>query len=54
MAIIPSTVRGLEQFIDAPYRELRIPDSGHWVQNEAVAEVNDALLRFLDEDFQIK
>jgi pimeloyl-ACP methyl ester carboxylesterase len=51
MAIIPATVRNLDQFIDAPYRELRIPDSGHWVQNEAVAEVNDALIRFLDEQF---
>jgi pimeloyl-ACP methyl ester carboxylesterase len=27
--------------------ELRIPDSGHWVQNEAVEQVNEALLRFL-------
>jgi len=49
VAIIPSTVRDLGRFIDAPYRELRIPDSGHWVQNEAVSEVNDALLRFLGE-----
>ena len=51
MAILPATVRNLDQFIDAPYCELRIPDSGHWVQNEAVAEVNDALVRFLDEEF---
>ena len=49
MAVIPSTVRDLGRFIDAPYRELRIPDSGHWVQNEAVAEVNSALLEFLQE-----
>jgi pimeloyl-ACP methyl ester carboxylesterase len=47
VAILPETVRGLERFIDAPYREVRIPDSGHWVQNEAVAEVNKALLDFL-------
>src|SRR2546430_9695240 len=46
-AILPETVRGLNRFIDAPYTELRIPDSAHWVQNEAVAEVNEALLRFL-------
>jgi pimeloyl-ACP methyl ester carboxylesterase len=51
MAVIPSTVRDLDQFIDAPYRELRIPDSGHWVQNEAITEVNDALINFLDEKF---
>jgi pimeloyl-ACP methyl ester carboxylesterase len=47
IAIVPETVRGLDRFIDAPYRELRISDSGHWVQNEAVAEVNAALLDFL-------
>ena len=47
MAIIPETVRGMERYIDAPYRELRIRSSGHWVQNEAVAEVNAALKEFL-------
>src|SRR5881396_1082732 len=36
IAIRPSTVRGIDRFVDGPYRELRIPDSGHWVQNEAV------------------
>jgi len=46
-AIIPATVRGLEKFIDADYREVRISDSGHWVQNEAPEEVNAALLEFL-------
>ena len=46
-AIIPATVRGLEKYIDADYREVRIPDSGHWVQNEAPEEVNSALLDFL-------
>jgi pimeloyl-ACP methyl ester carboxylesterase len=48
LAIVPDTVRGLERFIDASYSELRIPDSGHWVQNEAIEEVNGALLDFLD------
>jgi len=47
VAILPRTVRGVENYIDAPYRELRIADSGHWVQNEAVEEVNAALLEFL-------
>ena len=46
-AILPQTVRGVADYIDAPYRELRIPDSGHWVQNEAVDEVNTALAEFL-------
>lgn len=46
-AILPQTVRGVEDYIDAPYSELRIPDSGHWVQNEAAEEVNAALVEFL-------
>jgi len=50
VAIIPETVRGLERFIAAPYREVRIPDSGHWIQNEAVDEVNAALMEFLNEE----
>lgn len=47
MAVLSSTVKDLGRFIDAPYREVRIPDSGHWVQNEAVSEVNKVLLEFL-------
>ncbi|MFN2577339.1 MAG: alpha/beta fold hydrolase [Pyrinomonadaceae bacterium] len=47
MAIMPETVRDLSRFVDGPYSELRIPDSGHWVQNEAIEEVNTALLDFL-------
>lgn len=50
MAILPETVRGLDRFIAAPYREVRISNSGHWVQNEAVDEVNAALLEFLDDN----
>ena len=46
-AIIPETVRNLDKYIDAYYREVRIPDSGHWVQNEAPVEVNAALIDFL-------
>jgi pimeloyl-ACP methyl ester carboxylesterase len=46
-AILPATVSGVGEYIDAPYRELRIADSGHWVQNEAADEVNAALLEFL-------
>jgi|SRR5882672_5445314 len=47
-AILPATVRGMEKHIDAPFRELRIAESGHWVQNEAAEEVNAALLDFLE------
>jgi pimeloyl-ACP methyl ester carboxylesterase len=47
VAVLRETVRDIRKFVDAPYRELRIPDSGHWVQNEAIEEVNQALLDFL-------
>jgi pimeloyl-ACP methyl ester carboxylesterase len=50
VAIIPETVRGIGRFVDAPYRELRIHESGHWVQNEAVEKVNAALLDFLTDE----
>jgi pimeloyl-ACP methyl ester carboxylesterase len=46
-AILPQTVLGVAKYIDGPYSELRIPGSGHWVQNEAVEEVNSALIEFL-------
>jgi pimeloyl-ACP methyl ester carboxylesterase len=46
-AIAPETVRDVKSYIDAPYREVRIKDSAHWVQNEAIAEVNAALQSFL-------
>lgn len=46
-AIIPRTVRGVKDYVSGPYRELRLPNCGHWVQNEAADEVNRALLEFL-------
>jgi pimeloyl-ACP methyl ester carboxylesterase len=46
-AVMPETVRNLKAYIDAPYREVRIGTSAHWVQNEAVSEVNAALQSFL-------
>ena len=45
--ILPTTVRGIESYVQSDYRELRISDSGHWVQNEAPGTVNEALLEFL-------
>jgi pimeloyl-ACP methyl ester carboxylesterase len=47
-AIVPETVRGVGHFVDGPYREIRIADIGHWVQQEAHAEVTAALCSFLD------
>jgi pimeloyl-ACP methyl ester carboxylesterase len=46
-AVMPETVRNLKAYIDAPYREVRIGTSAHWVQNEATLEVNAALQSFL-------
>lgn len=46
-AVMPETVRNVRAYVDAPYREVRIPTSAHWVQNEAVEEVNAALNSFL-------
>ena len=49
-AILPETVRGVADHVNAPFRELRIKDSGHWVQNEAPEEVNRALIEFLSDE----
>jgi pimeloyl-ACP methyl ester carboxylesterase len=46
-AVVPETVRDVKSYVDAPYREVRIKQSAHWVQNEAVDEVNAALQSFL-------
>jgi pimeloyl-ACP methyl ester carboxylesterase len=48
-AILPETARGVDAYVDAPYRELRIAESNHWVQQEFPAEVNAALSSFLEE-----
>jgi epoxide hydrolase 4 len=48
-AILPETVQNVKEAIDAQYEEVRIPESGHWVQQEAAEPVNDTLLEFLKE-----
>ncbi|MGI8567288.1 MAG: alpha/beta fold hydrolase [Pyrinomonadaceae bacterium] len=48
-AIVPDTVRGVNRYVDAPYREVRLAHSNHWVQQESPSEVNAALLSFLRE-----
>ena len=47
-AIVPETVAGVADYVDAPYTELRLARNNHWVQQESPAEVNAALLSFLD------
>jgi epoxide hydrolase 4 len=46
-AVLPQTVAGVADLITGPYHEHRIPNSGHWVQQEARDEVTDILRRFL-------
>ena len=46
-AIVPETVRGVGHYIDGPYREVRMATVGHWIQQEAHAEVTAALKSFL-------
>jgi pimeloyl-ACP methyl ester carboxylesterase len=46
-AVLPATVTGVGDMIAGSYYEHRIPNSGHWVQQEARDEVTDILRRFL-------
>jgi len=48
-AVLPSTVEGVKDFVDAPYTEIRIQHSAHWVQQEAATEVTAALRKFLKD-----
>jgi pimeloyl-ACP methyl ester carboxylesterase len=48
-AILPETVAGVADYVDAPYTELRLGRSNHWIQQESPSEVNAALLSFLEE-----
>jgi len=46
-AILPETVKGVGEAVDASFEEFRIPDSAHWVQNEANGRVTEILRDFL-------
>ncbi len=48
-AVLPETVEGVGDAVDAPFSEIRIPDAGHWVQQEAAEIVTDSLREFLAE-----
>jgi pimeloyl-ACP methyl ester carboxylesterase len=47
--IVPETVLGVADYVDAPYREVRLGAANHWVQQEYPNEVNAALLSFLKD-----
>lgn len=46
-AVLPETVKNIGEFIDAPFEEFFIPNSGHWVQQEAAETVTQILREFL-------
>lgn len=48
-AVLPETVRGVAEAVEAPFSEFRIRDAAHWVQQEAAADVNEVLLDFLED-----
>jgi pimeloyl-ACP methyl ester carboxylesterase len=48
-AVVPETVQGVADYVDAPYTEVRLARANHWVQQEYPSEVNAALLSFLGE-----
>jgi pimeloyl-ACP methyl ester carboxylesterase len=49
-AVLPETVKGVGDAVDASFDEIRIPDAGHWVQQEAREIVTDSLREFLADD----
>lgn len=48
-AVLPETVRGVGEMIDAQYEEFRVPTSAHWVQQEAAEAVTEILREFLSD-----
>ena len=46
-AVLPETVEGVGDMVSGPYTEHRIPNSGHWVQQEASYEVTRVIREFL-------
>ena len=48
-AILPETVKGVGEMINAPYQEFHVPTSAHWIQQEASEAVTEILREFLAE-----
>lgn len=48
-AVLPETVAGVGDMIAGRYTEHRIPNSAHWVQQEARDELTEVLRQFLAE-----
>ena len=48
-AILPETVEGIGEFVDAPFEEFKFPNAGHWIQQEEAETVTKILAEFLAE-----
>ena len=46
-AIVPESVRGVGDVIDAKFEQFLVPTAAHWIQQEIPNEINDILLEFL-------
>lgn len=46
-AVIPDTVRGVGDAVEATFENYLIPQSGHWIQQEIPEEINRILREFL-------
>lgn len=46
-AVLPETVKGVGEMIEAEYEEIHIPEAAHWVQQEARETVTQVLRDFL-------
>ncbi len=48
-AILPETIKGIGEFVDAPFEEFKFPNAGHWIQQEEAETVTRILAEFLSE-----
>lgn len=46
-AILPETVRGVGEVVEAKFDQFLVPTAAHWIQQEIPNEINDILLEFL-------
>jgi epoxide hydrolase 4 len=48
-AVLPETVRGVGDVVEAPFEQFFFPQCAHWIQQEAPLEINQLLLDFLGD-----
>lgn len=47
-AVLPESVRGVGDVIEAKFDQFLVPTAAHWIQQEIPNEINDILLEFLN------